>query len=324
MVVESVIPLVDISQDEATAAKQVCRACTEQGFMYVTGHGIPSEQVDAVFAQLKAAFAMPLEAKQAMIADENNRGWTPFAEETLDPERQSKGDTKEGFYFGREVSPDSPEGKLPLHGPNQWPPEDLLPGFRQTITDYFQALTNLGMRMLRLLALSLGLPAEYFDEYFTSPMVALRPLHYSAEVSAPNAGVFAAGAHSDYGMLTFLKTDDVPGLQVFLNHRWHDVAPVPGAFIVNLGDMLERWTNGLFKSTLHRVVNTSGRERYSMAFFFEPNFNTRVECLPCCVSDDTPAAYEPTTAGEHLLAKYAQTHAGYDVNQKQQRQQRQQ
>eukprot|EP00878_Enallax_costatus_P011506 GHUV01012012.1.p1 GENE.GHUV01012012.1~~GHUV01012012.1.p1 ORF type:complete len:265 (+),score=49.98 GHUV01012012.1:753-1547(+) len=182
MVVESVIPLVDISQDEATAAKQVCRACTEQGFMYVTGHGIPSEQVDAVFAQLKAAFAMPLEAKQAMIADENNRGWTPFAEETLDPERQSKGDTKEGFYFGREVSPDSPEGKLPLHGPNQWPPEDLLPGFRQTITDYFQALTNLGMRMLRLLALSLGLPAEYFDEYFTSPMVALRPLHYSAEV----------------------------------------------------------------------------------------------------------------------------------------------
>eukprot|EP00882_Tetradesmus_deserticola_P026949 GHRQ01029774.1.p1 GENE.GHRQ01029774.1~~GHRQ01029774.1.p1 ORF type:complete len:192 (+),score=75.26 GHRQ01029774.1:466-1041(+) len=172
------------------------------------------------------------------------------------------------------------------------------------------------MRLLRLLALSLALPADYFAPHFTHPMVALRPLHYTAEVSAPASGVFGAGAHSDYGMLTLLATDEVPGLQVHLDGSWQAVQPLAGAFIVNLGDMLERWTNGLFKSTLHRVINTTGQERYSIPFFFEPNFTTRVECLPCCVTEERPPAYPPTTAGEHLLAKYAQTHAGYDVNKK--------
>eukprot|EP00879_Flechtneria_rotunda_P019606 GHRR01020600.1.p1 GENE.GHRR01020600.1~~GHRR01020600.1.p1 ORF type:complete len:269 (+),score=76.30 GHRR01020600.1:898-1704(+) len=259
---------------------------------------------------------MPPEAKQAMLADANNRGYTPFAEETLDPDNQAVGDTKEGFYFGREVPKDSPEAKQPLHGPNQWPSEDLVPRFRATVTEYFDAVTAVGHKLLRLLALSLNLPAHFFEQYFTRPMLALRPLHYTAQVSAPSQGVFGAGAHSDYGMLTILATDEVPGLQVHLGGSWHEVQPIPGTFIINLGDMLERWTNGLFKSTLHRVVNTSGQERYSIPFFFEPNFDTEVECLPCCVSKERPAAYPPTTAGEYLLAKYAATHAGYDINKK--------
>eukprot|EP00775_Hariotina_reticulata_P010233 gene10233-10393_t len=314
----NVIPLVDISESEAEAAKQVYKACTESGFFYVKNHGVPDPLLQDVFQQLKAAFNLPPEEKQKLLADENNRGYTPFAEETLDPEQQVQGDTKEGFYFGREVSIDSPEASLPLHGPNQWPSERLLPGFRAVITGYFDAVTDLGRRLLRLVALSLDLPADYFRPYFSKPMIALRPLHYSAEVSAPSDGIFAAGAHSDYGMLTILATDDVSGLQarVHLGGTWLDVQPVPGTFIINLGDMLERWTNGLFKSTLHRVINTTGKERYSVPFFFEPNFDTRVECLPCCCSADRPAAYPPTTAGEHLLSKYAATHAGYDVNKK--------
>lgn len=214
---------------------------------------------------------------------------------------------------------DSAEAALPLHGPNQWPPEALLPGFRPAVETYFAALTALGHRLLRLLALSLGLAPGFFEPAFAAPMLALRPLHYTAEVSAPGEGVFGAGAHTDYGCLTLLATDGVPGLQAHLHGRWQDVPPLRGAFIVNLGDMLERWTNGRYRSTLHRVVNTSGRERYSIAFFFEPGFNTVVECLPCCCVDK-PAQYPPTTAGEHLLAKYAQTHAGYDAGAKQQRQ----
>lgn len=317
------IPLVDVSQDEATAAAQVFQACTQSGFFYATGHGIPEQRLAEVFRQFQAAFALPEAEKQKLLADENNRGYTPFAEETLDPDNQSRGDTKEGFYFGREVPADDPEAALPLHGPNQWPSEALLPGFRAAVTSYFDALTDLGHKLLRLLALALKLPGDYFDPMFVKPMVALRPLHYSAEVSVPTDGVLGCGAHSDYGMLTILATDSVPGLQAHFNGSWHDVQPVPGAFIINLGDMLERWTNGLFRSTLHRVVNTAGRERYSCAFFFEPNFNTQVKVLPCCVSEERPAAYPPTTAGEHLLSKYAATHAGYDAGQKQQRQQQQ-
>ncbi|GIL87645.1 hypothetical protein Vretimale_14674 [Volvox reticuliferus] len=184
---------------------------------------------------------------------------------------------------------------------------------------------------------------------FDRPMVTLRPLHYSGEVSDPGAGVFGAGAHTDYGMLTILATDDTPGLQIWTGPdvasrsasnisnansgggswgeregagageegaataggRWRDVEPIAGAFIINLGDMLERWTNGRYRSTLHRVINTSGRERYSIAFFFEPNFDAEVAVLPVCCGPDDPPRYPPTTAGQHLLDKYAATHAGY-------------
>uniref|UniRef100_A0A7S3QLD7 Fe2OG dioxygenase domain-containing protein n=2 Tax=Dunaliella tertiolecta TaxID=3047 RepID=A0A7S3QLD7_DUNTE len=232
--------------------------------------------------------------------------------ETLDPSSQKQGDTKEGFYFGREISPESPEAKLPLHGPNQWPNEHLVPGYRASMEQYMRAMNELGHRLLRLLALGLGLPPDHFDRFFDRPMIFLRPLHYAPKVSAPSEGVFGAGAHSDYGMLTLLKTDDVPGLQIHTDATgWMDVPPKPECFIINLGDMLERWTNGMYKSTLHRVVNTTGKERYSLACFFEPNFDTIVECLPQCCSPERPPQFPPTTSGQHLLDKYASTHAGY-------------
>ena len=180
-----------------------------------------------------------------------------------------------GFYIGREVAADSPEAALPLHGPNVWPPAALLPGWRDTMERYSAACRALGMRLTRLLALALGLEPGFFDApgRFDAPQFFLRLLRYSAEASAPTAGVFGAGAHTDYGMLTLLATDDCPGLQIQprvggVDGPWRDVAPRKGAFIVNLGDMLERWTNGVFLSTRHRVVNVAGRQRLSMPFFF--------------------------------------------------------
>jgi isopenicillin N synthase-like dioxygenase len=186
----------------------------------------------------------------------------------------------------------------------------LLPGYRAATQAYIEALAALGFRLLRLLALSLDLPPDSFDPSFSRPMYFLRPLHYNAQPSDESQGRFAAGAHSDYGMLTMLTTDGVPGLQICTDGTsWRDVPPLPHAFIVNLGDMLARWTNGRYRSTLHRVMGR-GRERHSIAFFFEPNFDARVEALPQCLDGGQPL-FPPTTAGQHLLDKYHATHAGY-------------
>ncbi len=299
------------------------------------GHGVSSALMDAAFASAAALFALPAADKAALLATEatNNRGWTPLGEEVLDPERQTRGDTKEGYYIGREVAPDAPEASLPLHGacvchaqtmthcccavtpdeaplragPNVWPPEALLPGWRGVMQAYFDACAALGMRLTRLLGAALGTPEGFFDEpgRFDAPQLFLRLLRYAPEASAPAEGVFGAGAHTDYGMLTLLATDAQPGLQIQpragggADHacadddggEWFDVAPRRGAFIVNLGDMLERWTNGAFRSTRHRVVTKAhGQERFSIPFFFGARAEhehehamrscARVACLP--------------------------------------------
>ena len=141
----------------------------------------------------------------------------------------------------------------------------------------------------------------------------LRLLHYSNEPSKPDDGIFACGAHSDYGMITLLLTDNNPGLQVKLGEdKWLDVPPKEGAFVINIGDMFERWTNGIFQSTVHRVIQPpNGKERYSVPFFFEPDFDALVECLDVCHGKDGPK-YPPITAGRHLLNMYEQTHADFD------------
>lgn len=305
------VPVIDLEDSEHVSAAAIKAACQGTGFFYVKNHRVPQSLIDQMFEENRKAFGLPLEDKLKMILDENGRGYTPFREETLDPANQTTGDTKEGFYFGRDVAPNSEDAKKPMQGPNQWPDPGLLPDFRRITKLYFEALSALGFRMLRLLALALDLPPDYFSPFFKTPGMLLRPLHYAAEKSSPSDGIFGAGAHTDYGMLTILATDDVAGLQIYMAGAWHDVAPLPGTFIINLGDMLERWTNGKFRSTLHRVVNHVGAERYSIAFFFEPSFDALVEVLPQCCSADNSARYAPITAGQHLLNKYAQTHAGF-------------
>ncbi|CAD7697646.1 unnamed protein product [Ostreobium quekettii] len=234
------VPMVDMSTDEEVAAAVVRQACTTLGFFKVANHGVPQALVDAFFEHCHRLFALPIAEKMAMLQDVNNRGYTPMAEETLDPGAQSAPDTKEGFYFGREVALGSEEASKPLHGPNQWPDEASVPGFRDGATQYYEALRGLAMRLLRLFARALNLAPEFFDDKFTRPIVSLRPLHYSAQVSQPEAGTFGAGAHTDYGMLTILATDDTPGLQIHVGGQWIDVPPQHGTFIINIGDLLER------------------------------------------------------------------------------------
>lgn len=294
--------------DLALSASTLRKACLESGFFYVVNHGV--DQLDDVLAQSKKFFTLPKEDKMKVYRNKKKRGYTPFEDETLDPAKQTKGDLKEGFYIG----PEMPEREIwstkPFHGPNQWPSSDLLPGWRETMDKYYQQALMVGRKITRLLALALNLEMTFFEKpgLMDSPMAFIRLLHYSAEVSIPDQGIFGAGAHCDYGMITLLATDGVPGLQIcrdkyVVPQVWEDVIPLKGAFIVNLGDMLERWSNGLFRSTLHRVV-LPGEERYSVAFFLDPNFDCLVECLPACCSDENPSKFPPITSGHYLIERY--------------------
>ena len=313
------VPVLDLCAacDEAALASQLRAACETSGFFYL--HTGAEAKQTAMLAAARALFDLPFEAKENLrsTSASKNRGWTPLGEETLDPARQRRGDTKEGYYIGREVSPDSEESALPLHGPNVWPPEALLPGWRETMEDFSACCVALCRRLLRLLALSLDLDAGFFDApgRFDSPQTFLRLLRYSTELSDVDGGVFAAGAHSDYGLLTLLTTDENEGLQISPRvgehaGTWLAVPPRKGAFIVNLGDMLERWSNGRFLSTRHRVVNSRGVIRHSAPFFFEPSFACVVDPRDLGVPDED-ALYQPVCSGEYLLGRYAQTHAAF-------------
>eukprot|EP00752_Nemacystus_decipiens_P014679 g13075.t1 len=301
--------------ESPSAPAVLAKACRDFGFFYVENHGVSEEVMEEVFRQSKAFFSLGIDDKLAVKADKNNRGYTPMHEQVLDPDNQTKGDTKEGYYIFRELAADDERDTRPLKGPNQWPSEDLVPGWKTTMQEHFTRMHAVGVRLVGLLSVGLELEDSVFDNCFSQLEHALRLLHYSAEVSDPGTGVMGAGAHSDWGMMTLLSTDEVPGLQVRLDGEWLDVPPRKGAFICNLGDMLQRWTNDHVRSTVHRVVNKLGRERYSIPFFLEPNYDTEVTCFPQFCSKENPAKYPPVTAGEYIFGKYSQTHQDFDGNQ---------
>jgi isopenicillin N synthase-like dioxygenase len=304
------IPIIDFGPflhgdppDRLAVANQIGEAAEKIGFFYIVNHGVPAALVADVYAQAKRFFDQPVEVK-GQIAIENSachRGWFMVGGENLDPAKQKNaGDLKEGVKIGRDLGPDHPLVKAgtPLHGPNQWPQN--LPGWRETMQAYYDAMENLGREMLHAFALALKLPETYFDSWLNAPMTTLGPLHYPPQAGHITEAQLGAGAHTDYGCVTMLAQDDAGGLQVRAKDgAWIDAPPLPGSFVVNIGDMMERWTNGVFTSTLHRVINISGRERYSLPYFFDPDFSAPVVCLESCRGDGPKFA--PTTAGQHLL-----------------------
>ncbi|KAF0715197.1 hypothetical protein AaE_011381 [Aphanomyces astaci] len=300
------IPIVDCYS--ADAAAQLRKACMEVGFFYLTDHRVPQELVESVYHEMRLFFSKPESEKREVLADENMRGYTPMNEETLDPAVQTQGDTKEGYYICREALPD--EVHLPLHGSNVFPKDN--PAFRRVMEQYFDCMCELGYHVAQLFADAAGAPGAFQAAgMFDRPMAAVRLLHYNDQLSNVADGVFGAGAHTDYGLLTLLSTDGNPGLEIYHNQEWIPISPKPNTFVVNIGDLGERWTNGLFKSTRHRVVNRNGQERYSVPFFYEPNFTCQVTCLPSCVDAAHPPQYPPITSGQHLLNMYRQTHDSF-------------
>ncbi|MCX8102483.1 MAG: isopenicillin N synthase family oxygenase [Geminicoccaceae bacterium] len=306
------IPVIDLDRLEReggleAAAAAIGAACREIGFFYLVGHGIEEAARERVFAAARAFFALPPDAKEAVsiARSPHNRGYVGLAVEALDPRRG--GDRKEAFNIGLELAPDDPElaAGIPFRGLNQWPD---LPGFRETLLAWFDACWALGRRLHRAIARDLGLAPDFFEPVLDRPMATLRLLHYPpADPSAPEAP--GAGEHTDYGNLTLLATEAVGGLEVRRRDGAWIAAPfVPGAFVCNIGDCLERWTNGVYRSTPHRVASPRGRDRYSIAFSLDPNPDALVACLPSCTGPGRPARFPPIHAADHLRARLEATY----------------
>lgn len=310
------LPVIDISplyQDDAEGAAQVAdaidRACRQWGFFYISGHPISAARIAELTAAAKAFFALPQARKMAIdiTQSSHHRGYGAIATEQLDPTLPS--DLKETFDMGLHLPMDHPQvlaGK-PLRGPNRHPD---LPGWQALLEQHYLDMQALALTLLRAMTRALGVPTDFFDQRFVEPVSVLRMIHYPPRHSATSATQQGAGAHTDYGCITLLHQDDAGGLQVRnVDGQWLDAPPIAGTFVVNLGDMMARWSNDRYVSTPHRVISPQGVDRYSMPFFAEPHPDTPIDCLPGCQDAEHPPRYAATTCAEFLLSRFADTYA---------------
>jgi isopenicillin N synthase-like dioxygenase len=292
----------DASRDPDGFARALGACCRETGFFLLRGHGVATGLIADAFAQADAFFAQAEAAKAPLSINTNphNRGWAYMGSEGLDAASGQK-DRKEAFNIGFDLPPDDPRvlrGEA-FRGVNLWPD---LPGFRATMLEYYAQAHALGVALLGMIARDLSLPPDHFAPHFTEPMAILRLLSYPAASGAQ--GEIGAGAHTDYGALTLLLTDGAPGLQVRpRGGDWQDVPHVDGAFVVNIGDCLMRWSNDRYVSTPHRVLPPP-RARKSVAFFLDPNPDSLIACLP----GTGAAKYPPVTGAEYLASRLAATY----------------
>jgi isopenicillin N synthase-like dioxygenase len=287
------VPVIDVSAlvagtpDRTAVAAEIGQACRAQGFFYVTGHGVDQTICDRLVAASRRFFALDLATKMQWRMSLGGRAWRgyfPAGGELT----SGRPDWKEGLYLGSELPDDHPlvRARTPLHGRNLFP---TLPGFPEAVLAYLDALTRLGHTLMEGIALSLGLDATYFaDRYTADPLILFRIFNYPSRPAPGGQDVqWGVGEHSDYGLLTILWQDDVGGLQVKTREGWVEAPPVPQSFVCNIGDMLDRMTGGLYRSTPHRVaLNTSGRDRLSMPFFFDPHFEARVRPIAGLAGSD--------------------------------------
>jgi isopenicillin N synthase-like dioxygenase len=311
-----VAPLVQHTAERARVADQIGAACRESGFFYVVGHGVDESMCQRLEALSREFFAQSEPHKMQIAMSRGGRAWRgyfPVGRELT----SGKPDRKEGLYFGAELPLDHPavRARTPLHGPNLFPD---IPRFRETVLRYLESLTALGHALMSGISLGLGLDEHYFQQrYYRDPLVLFRIFNYphssAPRTDAPEWGV---GEHTDYGLLTILRQDDTGGLQVKSRSRWIDAPPIAGSFLCNIGDMLERLTRGIYRSTPHRVINTSSRDRLSFPFFFDPSFDARmlpVEGLSSeAITDDSADRWDHATVhgfsgtyGDYLLGKVA-------------------
>lgn len=308
-VADAALPVIDVSglssgwfADRQAVGEQLRAACVDNGFFYAANHGVPAGLIDAVFAETKSFFDRSSTEKAALDKSRSicNRGFEPLPAPT--PKKGAPPDLKESFSIGPDLPLQDPRvvARRFNQGPNLWPAD--LPGFRPTMKAYFAAMLDLSERLMAGLALSLGLNEDHFAAYCTEPLAILRLLHYPQPPGNAAPGENDAGAHTDFGGLAVLLQDEAGGLQVQgkTADEWLQAAPIPATCVVNLGDMMARWTNGLYRSTRHRIVNVSGREQYAVPFFFDGNPDHMIECLPACLAPGDTPKYTPITVEGHL------------------------
>jgi isopenicillin N synthase-like dioxygenase len=311
------LPIIDISGlssaaigDRKAVGAKLRAACLDKGFFYISHHGVPEDLVRDVFAESAAFFALPVDQKAEVdkARSKVNRGYEPLQGQTLEP--GAPPDLKEGYYIGPEHTADDPRVIAGMfnHGANQWPAQR--PRFRPVMEAYLNTMLELSARMMGGMALSLDLPEDYFAGYCSDAMATVRLLHYPPQPAHGNPDQKGAGAHTDFGGLTLLRQGDVGGLQVWDQGSggWIHADPLPGTYVVNLGDMISRWTNDRYRSTVHRVVNASGRERYSVPFFYTGNYAYEVECIPTCLAPGEKPKYPPVSVEQHMREMYKRTY----------------
>ena len=304
------IPLIDVSDFLAgkpgaaeTAAAQLAYAFENVGFYYLAGHGVPQALIDAQYEQAARFHAMPMEEKLKVKVDEHTIGYMPI-QDKAPPNAAAQGkkpSQNEAFFLRRERDANDPDviaGRR-FHTMNKWPAD--LPGFREQTLKYMSTLEALCKKLVRLYALALDLPEDHLEKDFAMPHMILRQSRYP-QIDAGDETVASLVPHTDSGFMTLLPPNKVEGLSIQLpNGQWFDAPGVEGAFVVNGGDILHRWTNERFLSTPHRVRNVSGTLRYAIPFFFDPSHDTIIECLPTCQSAEKPAKYPPIKFGDYAV-----------------------
>lgn len=296
------LPVIDIATVDARQGRAIRAACLDHGFFYIAGHGVPQDLIDATLEQAMALFALPI-ATRTLLHMRNSkaaRGYSPIGGQVLDPGKPA--DLKESFYLGPELARDHPFVQAGYFncGANQWPP---LPGFRPAMERYIDAMLIVAEKLMRGIALALELPENHFALFCREPVCTLRLLHYPTQPADALPQQIGAGAHTDFGAITILWQDAEGGLQVQSPDGWIEATPLPGTFVVNLGDLMARWTNGRFRSTRHRVVNRGG-DRYSLPFFY--NGHPEHPIVPIDLVE--APLFAPTTVERHLREMYRRSY----------------
>jgi len=305
------IPLVDLggildaaSPRAAASAEALHRALSTVGFAYIGGHNVAPETLEAAFAASREFHASTLEQKQSIAINAAHRGYMGMATSTIvtsSVATVTRPNMSESLMLMHELPPDDPGrlAGLPLQGPNQWP--DWVPSFKPRVQAYLAEVDALARHVIRLIAISLGMQAHALDGFFAKPTTFLRLLHYPPQPPLEDEQ-FGSAPHTDYGIITLLAQDNSGGLQVRpKGGDWIEAPPIPGTYVLNVGDMLARWTNERFVSTPHRVINRSGGDRYSLPYFLDPGMDCLIECLPTCTDAGNPPRHAPVRYGEYLM-----------------------
>jgi isopenicillin N synthase-like dioxygenase len=318
------IPVVDLAASfsgDLTARREVAweihKACRGTGFFYIANHRVPQKLIDEQFEWTKRFFDLPVAEKLAihMKRSHTRAGYEPMLGQALDSQdaasEKAPPDLKESFYCGIELPDDHPlaQERVRGFGHNQWP--QSLPGFREQMLGYQVAMRRLGDRVLSLIALSLELPEDYFAPFYDMATTTLRLLRYPSHPQSASANQLGAGAHTDWGGVTLLAQDELGGLEVRTrDDRWVEATPIPGTFVVNLGDLMQRWTNDVYRSNMHRVKNNNSAklDRHSVPFFYSPRPSAVIEPLPTCCDESHPPRYAPCTAGEHRAEMFRRSY----------------
>lgn len=307
------LPIIDISHINQSAtehqiAQKVKQAAADYGFFYLSGHGIAADKIDRLRQAQRAFFALEIAKKQEIAINEVNRGY--LAQGQAQMHGSATKDQKEVFFWGAELANDHPDilNNTPLCGANQWP--DALPALKTAVLDYASEIQRVGSQLLRCIALSLEADGDFFKPHFIESMLRGQLIHYPPTVGSDND--FGVAPHTDFGCVTLLL-QETAGLEVWSDERWLPAPPIENTLVINIGDLLERWTNQQLSSTRHRVRNTTGAARYSIAMFYDPSPNAVVNPVDLVAlnPDDGSSLMQPVKAAEYILGRNRGAFAHY-------------